>query len=265
MQVVDFDPGVRHITYDPEDGVSATEKKPALLVAEDGNVDRIPLSPGENLSFTLGDRYCAGVYTGDAHEPCHRTETPRCPEHTDTWRCARCTGECELPLSSCKEVHAVYLAAFAPRTFKIGVTRLTRLFARLFEQGADRGAHVFTVSNGRTARQIEQEHASRIPDRISIQEKLPSLDASVDLDAWRSLLTDFTVLDTFEFDYGLSLDTQPLRETLATGTVRGVKGRLLVLDQRRNSYAVDARDLIGYELIPVATDRELQSSLRNFG
>lgn len=265
MQVVDFDPGVGQITYEPEDGVDKANRTPSLIVAEDGRIQQLSLLPGETLSFTLGDRHCAGAYAGDTHERCDNPDAPTCMEHTDTWRCARCTGNCELPLPSCTDVHAVYLAAFAPRTFKIGVTRLNRVYARLLEQGADVGAHIHTVSNGRIARQLEQEYARDIPDRIAISEKLPGLVEGVDREAWRSLLDDFTVLETFDVEYGLSLSTQPLQETLATGTILGVKGRLLVLEHGGNSYAVDTRDLIGHELLPVATDRELQSSLGNFG
>ncbi len=265
MQVVDFDPGVGHFSYDPEDGIDEDERTPSLLVADDGRIHQVSLSPGETLSFTLGDRYCAGTYAGDTHKSCDNSAAPACPEHADTWRCARCTGTCELPLPSCKEVHAVYVAAFAPRTFKIGVTRLYRVYARLLEQGADFGAHIHTVSNGRIARQLEQEYAREIPDRIAISEKFASLVESVDLDAWRALLDDFSVLETFDLEYGLSLRTQPLQETLATGTVLGVKGRLLVLEHSGDRYVVDTRELIGHELLPVATDRELQSSLGNFG
>lgn len=265
VQVVDFDPGVGHISYDPEEGVDEINRTPSLLVAEGGRIHQISLSSGESLSFTLGDRYCVGAYTGDTHQPCDNPEAPACPGHTDTWRCARCTGNCELPLPSCTDVHAVYLAAFAPRTFKIGVTRLNRVSARLLEQGADFGAHIHTVSNGRIARQLEQDYARDIPDRIAISEKLMSLVESVDLEAWRALLADFTVLETFDLEYGLSLQTQPVQETLATGTVLGVKGRLLVLENGGVSYVVDTRDLLGHELLPVATDRELQSSLGKFG
>lgn len=265
MQVVDYDPGVGQISYDPEDGIDEANRTPSLLVADDGRIQQVSLVPGENLSFTLGDRHCAGTYRGETHQPCDNPEAPACTEHTDTWRCARCTGNCELPLPSCTDVHAVYVAAFAPRTFKIGVTRLYRLYARLLEQGADFGAHVHTVSNGRIARQLEQDYARNIPDRIAISEKLVSLVESVDREAWRSLLDDFTVLETFDLEYGLSLQTQPVHETLATGTVLGVKGRLLILENGGDSYVVDTRDLLGHELLPVATDRELQSSLGNFG
>jgi len=51
---------------------------------------------------------------------------------------------------------------------------------------------------------------------------------------------------------------------LATGTVRGVKGRVLCLDRGGTAYAVDLRDLVGYDVAPRATERDLQASLGAF-
>ena len=52
---------------------------------------------------------------------------------------------------------------------------------------------------------------------------------------------------------------------MAAGTVRGWKGRVLVLDRGGSTYAVDARALVGYELTDAVPERELQSSLGAFG
>jgi hypothetical protein len=164
----------------------------------------------------------------------------------------------------CHQEHAIYLAAFAPDTFKVGVTRRPRLERRLREQGADRGAHIRTVENGRIARQIEAELAAEIPDRVRIPTKRAGLAASVDEDAWKTTLSGFDPIDTYAFDYGLDLAERPVAETIATGTVRGVKGRLLVLDHVGSTYAVDMRDLVGCEVDPEPTDRNLQSSLGAF-
>ncbi|MFB6218084.1 MAG: DUF2797 domain-containing protein, partial [Halobacteriaceae archaeon] len=139
MQVVGYDAGF--------------EGTPAVLVADGGRVDREPLATGRDLAFTLGERHCAGVLDGDRHRPCDRERAPYCDRHADRWPCARCTGECSLPLETCREEHAVYLAAFASATFKVGVTRSWRLEERLYEQGADRGAHLHTVAKGRVARE----------------------------------------------------------------------------------------------------------------
>ena len=265
MQVVGYETSVRDLSYDPADGVDGEPRPPALFVADDGDVRRVDLAPGAELAFRLRERHCAGSHDGDRHDPCGAAEAPHCPVHASTWLCAQCRGDCQLPLESCREEHAVYLAAFAPATFKVGVTRLWRLPARLREQGADRAAHVHTVSNGRIARSIEAELAESLADRVGVGVKVDGVGSAVDRVAWEGLLDDYAVIEEFEFDYGLDLDSRPLRETMATGRVRGAKGRLVVLDHGGATYAVDLRDLVGYEVAAGGPDPELQSSLGAFG
>jgi hypothetical protein len=236
----------------------------ALLVAGDGDVDRESLAPGTTLSYTLGDRHCAGSYDEEGHTPCTREKAPYCDQHTSRWACARCTGDCDLPLPSCREEHAVYLAAFAPATFKVGVTRSWRLDTRLREQGADRAAHLRTVADGRIARQIEADIAAEVGDRVRVPTKQDGLHERVDETAWTELLADFEPLATYDFDYGLDLAERPVAETLATGTVVGTQGRVLVLETSGSTYAVDLRNLVGYELEDGDPDRQLQSSLGAF-
>ncbi|MFB6163844.1 MAG: DUF2797 domain-containing protein [Haloarculaceae archaeon] len=255
MQIVGYDTGV---SPDDADG------EPALRLAEDGTVERQSLAPGTRLEYALGERHCAGSVDGDVHFACQHDPAPYCRDHRSRWACARCVGDCELPLSACREEHAVYLAAFAPATFKVGVTRSWRLETRLREQGADRAAHLRTVTDGRVARQLEAEIAVEIGDRVRVPTKIDGLHEAVDDAAWRDLLAEFDPIATFEFAYGLDLADRPVAETLATGTVRGTQGRVLVLENGGSTYAVDVRDLVGYEVTPGGTDRELQSSLGAF-
>lgn len=264
MQVVGYDTGLAGLSYDPAEGTAGAVEPPALLIAEDGAVRRERLPAGHELAYTLGERRCAGVLDGEAHRACEVEAAPYCDDHTSAWPCARCTGQCDRPIEACKQEHAVYLAGFSPATFKVGVTRLARLPTRLREQGADHAAHVHTVSDGRLARRIEQEIAEGLSDQVRIDRKVAGLHRRFDLDAWWALLGEFRVVRTFEFDYDLDLDRQPVREVLATGTVRGGKGRLLLVDRNGSTYAVDLRDLVGHELHPGATDRDLQVGLGAF-
>ncbi len=236
----------------------------SLLVATDGDVTEVPLTPGHDLAYSLGDRRCAGALTEEGHRPCDTPKTPYCPVHTSRWPCARCTGDCDLPVEPCHEEHAVYLAAFAPATFKVGVTRSWRLCERLREQGADRGAHLRTVADGRVARQIEAEIAADVGDSVRVPTKVEGLHRVVDADAWADLLAGFDVRETVEFAYGLDLTDRPVPETLASGTVCGTKGRVLVVERAGSTYAVDMRDLVGYEVRTGESDRHLQSSLGAF-
>jgi len=251
----------------------------ALLLAEDGGVSVERLDPGTELSYRLGERHCAGAVesvtleaqgddeTGDAmvHHACETADAPYCAEHTSRWPCARCTGDCGKPIEACDEEHAVYLAAFAPDTVKVGVTRSWRLERRLREQGADRAAHLRTVADGRIARQVEADIAADLGDRVRVPTKIAGFADTVDESFWETLCAEYDPLETYDFDYGLDLADRPLAETLATGTVRGTKGRVAVFDNNGSTYAVDLRDLVGRELDDGDTERELQSSLGAFG
>lgn len=247
---------MQFVGYDSGDG---------LLLAADGEVEYVDLTPGTEIAYTLGERHCAGVVDDGEHVACGADGAPYCDQHSHVWVCARCTGDCLKDEMDCFEDHAVYLAAFAPDTFKVGVTREWRLETRLLEQGADRAAHIRTVDDGREARRIEAGIAERIPDRVRVPTKIDGLGQRVDDDAWADLLSEFDPIETFDFDDGLDLSGRPVSETMATGTVRGVKGRILLLDRGGSTYAVDMRRLVGHEVTEGATDREMQSSLGAFG
>lgn len=251
MQVVGYHPRV--------------DSPAALVLAEGGETRVTRLSPGTELTYSLGDRHCAGAVDGETHHACAAPEAPYCPEHTSRWPCARCTGDCQKPVDACDEEHAVYLAAFAPATAKVGVTRSWRLETRLREQGADRAAHLRTVADGRIARQIEADIAADIGDRVRVPTKIAGFADTVEESFWTDLCAEYDPKAQFSFDYGLDLADRPMAETLATGTVLGTKGRVLVLKNNGSVYAVDLRDLVGYELDNGGTDRDLQSSLGAFG
>jgi len=254
--------GVQIVGY--ETAAVGEDNAAALVLASDGSVTREPLDPGRELSYRLDGRHCAGDVTDGRHTACQRRAVPYCDRHTTRWACARCTGDCDLPLASCREEHAVYLAAFAPATFKVGVTRSWRLQTRLREQGADRAAHLRTIENGRIARQIEAEIAADVGDRVRVPTKIRGLHRDVEENAWQDLLAEYDPISTFAFDYGLDLPERPVAETLASGRVRGTQGRVLVLERVGSAYAVDLRDLVGYEVSDGETDRSLQSSFAAF-
>jgi hypothetical protein len=241
--------------------------EPALVLASRGEVEREPLTPGRELAYTLGDRHCAGAIDGDEHLPCAAPTAPYCELHDSTWICAKCTGTCLKREMDCHTEHAVYLAAFAPSTFKIGVTGRSDPTVRLREQGADRGAIVGRVADGRIARELEAEIAAAtpLPDSVRVATKVEGMGLGVDEGAWERLLEGFDVETTHEFEYGLGLDAAPIPDTFAAGTVVGTKGRVLVVERSGGRFAVDMRSLVGYELEPGAGTRALQSDLGSFG
>ncbi|MGQ4555882.1 DUF2797 domain-containing protein [Halobellus sp. GM3] len=260
MQFVGYDTGGPGLYVSD---ASAGAEENAAVAEEPTDVDFIALEAGAELAYTLEERHCAGTITESGHVACADPSAPYCPQHRSTWVCAKCTGTCLKDEMDCVEPHAVYLAAFAPDAFKVGVTKAWRLETRLREQGADRGALLQTVPDGRIARELEAETAAEIPDRVRVPTKRAGIHRDVDADAWNGLLDRFGVddADRFDFAYGLDLSDRPVAETIATGTVRGVQGRLLVLDHGGSTYAVDLRDLVGHEATPEATTRDLQASL----
>jgi len=234
---------------------------PGLLLAEGGEVTRLALDPGTELDYSLGERHCAGTVQNGRHDACPDPGAPYCETHTVPWSVAN--------NAQSDEEHAVYLAAFAPDVFKVGVTRTWRLETRLREQGADRGALAYTVDDGRIAREVESDlnRDDRLTEWVRVPAKLSGLHREVDERAWSALLAEFDVTDRFAFDYGLDLTDQPVPETLLAGTVRGVKGRVLVLERAGTTYGVDMRDVVGHELAEERGERgerDLQSSLGAF-
>lgn len=225
---------------------------PAFLLARKGTVERVALAPEREIAYPLGERHCAGVIDDGTHYPCDRPQAPYCDRHSRD----------RIPTYT-DEQYAVYLAAFAPDTFKVGITRSWRLDTRLREQGADLAAHLYTVSSGAIARDLEREIASEIPDAVRVDAKIRGLAATVDRDAWTALLDDHDPIETFAFDYGLSLAERPVPETVATGTVLGTKGRILVCRWAGTTYATDLRALVGFEVVP-RSDRDRQASLGAF-
>ena len=225
---------------------------PAVLVAEAGKTRWITLSAETSVAHGLGSRHCAGDVGEDGHTQCDRSRSPYCRIH-------------ERPLydpGTSEETHAVYLAAFAPDLFKVGITKRWRLETRLREQGADRGALGYTVTDGTVALQVEADvdEDPRLTQRVRVSQKREGLHQSVEDDSWEAILGDFQVSDRFEFDYGLDLADRPVPETILSGTVLGVKGRILVLEHGQTAYAVDLRDLVGYDL-ETEGPAQLQSSL----
>jgi hypothetical protein len=225
---------------------------PALLVATGGSVEGVSLEPGVELSYPLGDRHCAGAIDDGTHYPCDRPGAPYCERHTQDW----------APTYT-EEEYAVYLAAFAPATFKVGITRSWRLDTRLREQGADRAAHIHTATSGPIAREVEREIAAGMPEAVRVERKVASLAATVDSGAWEALLEEYSPVETFAFDYGLALEERPIAEIIAMGTVIGTKGRLLALQCAGTTYTTDLRELVGFEIAAEAT-RDHQSSLGAF-
>ncbi len=238
---------------------------PALVVASNGVTDRIPLRPGTTLDLGLEERHCAGHIAQGRHVPCEAPETPWCPAHTETWVCARCRGTCLKDEMDCHVPHVVYLAIVAPDAIKVGVTTAERIETRLHEQGADRGVVIHRAENGRIAREIEAEIGRSRAERITTRQKIRGLGRAVDEDAWDAALAEHEPMQEYVPEYSIDVQDQPIPETLATGDILGVKGRLLLLTQDGSTYATDLRDLVGHIAVEGHVDQPRQTGLQAFG
>lgn len=259
MQIVGYDAS-NPTTNPPE---------PAVVYLADtaGSIELLELSPGTTLSYSLETRHCAGSIEEDGvHTRCENPAAPYCTQHETVWQCAICRGDCSKPLPACDEPHAIYLAAFAPDIFKVGVTREWRLVERLTEQGADRGVLLNTVSDGRIARQRERELSSTtdLIERVRADRKREGFAADVDESAWSSVVEQFSTHRQFTFDYGVSAQHEPLSDVLLHGDVQATKGRFILLDVDGTEYAVDMKNLLGWELQQAEPDTVHQSSFGTF-
>ncbi|MFW5935265.1 MAG: DUF2797 domain-containing protein, partial [Halolamina sp.] len=65
------------VGYDAGDG--------GLLLARDGDVEYVDLTPGTELTYQLGERHCAGVVDDGQHVACDAEAAPYCDAHSDVW------------------------------------------------------------------------------------------------------------------------------------------------------------------------------------
>lgn len=203
--------------------------------------ERVPLE-GE-LELLPGERRCPGaVRDGEWHRCGEPVEaTPFCREHAGWDPCAACRGECLKEEKDCFEAHVLYLALFAPDTVKIGVTRRRRFERRMREQGADAGKVLAVFPDGESARRAEAAAPHR--ESVSTREKMRSLHREPDPELLR---------DGFEeFRYFERPPVRPVRlgpGDPVVGVAVGVKGRVLVVENKDVFYSVDLRDLVGFSL-----------------
>lgn len=142
------------------------DAQPSLFAKDSDVIKRIALL-GEHVSFTLGAKRCIGFFRNGRHLDCpeariieHGWNCNQCRFEDDFFLCMKCTGaECinEKQRPACIEnMYYIYLAAF-DSILKVGISHERRLMERLVEQGADFGAKIACVKDGKDVRLIEQE------------------------------------------------------------------------------------------------------------
>ncbi|MDZ7730657.1 MAG: DUF2797 domain-containing protein [Natrialbaceae archaeon] len=156
-----------------------------------------------------------------------------------------------------------HLALFAPDTVKVGVTRTWRLQIRLREQGADRGAKIREVPDGRLAREIEAGLTSQFPDRVDIRTESRGAGSG---SRHRDVGDDSRVLRGPRAGrphlWPAPRSPAGIRDD-RDGNGGGREGRLRAPHGSTHS-VVDMRDLVGHEVNPDREPPARQSSLGAF-
>lgn len=246
-----------------------------------------PLEDGRELAFRLpAQRRCIGYRppSAGAHlVPCPErvrglgaSQCPRCFERAVLLPCLRCDGErCRNPerRPTCVQPqnHALYLCAFGPGAFKVGVARWERRAHRVSEQGARAGL-IVACDDGQMIRRYEKMiMRSGVPDRMQASEKLRALaeDASLDeltggLLRLAERLRARLPMPWLSEPEQLELPEIPVLGQLPNlvepqagfelrGEIRALAGNIAVVDSDRGqTLALEMTRLTGYELEPLA-------------
>ena len=164
--------------------------EPFLMAREGKKIQKIKLFD-ESIKMKLGRRTCVGYTKNGVHFECpakRSVENDRvcreCALNDDFFLCMKCTGEeCinEPQRPACVEnKYFLYLAAFNS-ILKVGISYEFRIMERLIEQGADMGAKIGMIKDGKTARLVEQKvrRDLNICDRVSGLDKQKMLFGSL--------------------------------------------------------------------------------------
>lgn len=248
-----------------------------VLRGDDGNIRQTDLI-GNDISLAIGKKMCTGFSRDGKLHPCRsmrETEDRICNEcklEDDYFFCIRCDGsQCINPKKrgECeKNYYYMYLAAFGP-LLKVGISHEFRLMERLVEQGADFGAKIARVRDGKTVREMEQsiKHELRIVDRVTGGQKQEMLFGNPNLavanifkavsllkaNGFAGHMNGTEIYDLREFYRLGSVISQPEKFGVQEGArleghVIAAKGNILVLQKDRGFFSVNAHDLLGREV-----------------
>jgi hypothetical protein len=272
-------------------GVGWRESALHFELRGEGDKALVAVAAGDEVALeVVGKRSCIGYRAPGSGTltPCPHdaqgsaSQCPSCLTEAAILPCHRCTGErCtnSARRSACVRPrnHAVYLAAFGPDTFKVGVARWDRRFERLAEQGA-RVALIIAREDGQQARRLESQFKfASIPDRLAPTDKLRALAQPATPQALEAALrtafeqTKIRVIGQWLREpHVVELPAAPEGVLSSVprllkakdgdglrlrGHVRAVCGQLLVIDTDMGErVAVEASSLIGYRLRALADE-----------
>ncbi len=263
MQLIKYKWDVRGLAGEP------------FLMARDGReIVKIKLFD-EPIKMKLGKRTCIGYTKNGVYFGCPSkrvVENERvcreCGLNDDFFLCMKCTGEeCinEPQRPACVEnKYFLYLAAFNS-ILKVGISYEFRIMERLIEQGADMGAKIGVIKDGKLARTIEQKvrRELNICDRVSGSDKQKMLFGSLNVasinisNAYNKLkcngLSPYLInpeVYNLQNIYRLSsVSNMPsffeVKEgAVVSGNVIAAKGNILVINNSSGLFSVNASKLV---------------------
>lgn len=246
------------------------------LVMEDGNEEiEMPIM-NQDVKFTIGRKFCIGYSRNgkgfgcpDSREIESGRQCSICKSLDEAMPCVQCMGMCtnaKMRKKCMESVYSLYIASFGP-LIKVGISHEFRLKQRLVEQGADFGAKIATMQDGRMIRVYEQRirRFLGITDRVMGKQKhsnlisdpkecIKGINSSIkklssshfsniirepeiyDMRAYYNLVSS---LPSFEsVDAGMKID----------GKVVCVKGNMIVVENGSQK-CIDGHALIGREIV----------------
>jgi len=248
-----------------------------VLIVNNGRIGKIRLFDTD-VRFSVGKKHCIGSFVKGKHQECPNSAEisygnycDECRLRDDFFLCVQCDGsECinKKRRSDCEEErYFIYLAAF-DSLLKVGISLDRRIMLRLVEQGADFGAKVAAVKDGKAVRLVEQKIKKDlgIADRILGEEKYkrlfcdPNKAATELYKAIVKLRRSFTqhliypeIFDMRKYYKLQHVVMQPRSISIGDGTkingkVVAAKGNIIILQDDTGFSAINAHRLIGREV-----------------
>lgn len=252
--------------------------EPFLITRDTDGFTKIRLLENE-ISFRLGKKVCTGFYKDGKYNECpNQTQMEygynckECRINDDFFLCIQCDGSnCmnEKQRNNCmKNNYFVYLAAF-DNLLKVGVSFERRIMERLVEQGADFGAKIAFIQDGKNVRIVEQKirRTLGITDRILGDEKMKSLfcDPNNCLSSIQRAINNLRnnglnhclvrpeIYDMRGYYKLHNVPVHPIKAQIGEnckihGKVVAAKGNIIVLKDGKAFHSVNVHSIIGYQI-----------------
>jgi len=246
------------------------------LVLKDDQITRMNLFD-KDISIKFNDKICIGFYNGK-HYPCPERRILEygyncidCRKSDRFSLCMQCTGEeCINPKrrDECKEEeYFVYLAVF-DSLIKVGVSLDRRIIERLVEQGADFGARLMQVKDGKEVRIIERNimNTLNITDRVRGNQKAERIFCNPNV-AMKNLYKNIINLKNLFPEKLNNIEIHDLRNYYRLhnvkkdpkllkvsngikleGRVVAAKGNIVILNNQNMFYSLNAHEMVGREV-----------------